>query len=130
MALTPEIEVEIVTKYRQTRSPFKTADAVGVSVSEVFQVIDSNPDSSPGALEERYGGLGRPNMQKYTVARRRAADRQWDNTDTAIAQARENYEKGTHLLATGRDGQWLILYSIPRVGRADPQQDYFLPEVA
>lgn len=129
MALTPEVEADILAKFKQTRSPFKTAHACGVDVSEVFAVIDAKSDQLTSA-EERHGGLGRPEMQRYTVARRRASDREWDNGNTAIALARENYEAGTHIMATGRDGAWLILYSIPRKGRPDPQPGYFLPEVA
>lgn len=129
MALTPEIVEEILVKYRQTRSPFKTAHAVGVDVSDVFAVIDDNSDQLTN-VQERHGGMGRPEMQQFIVARRRALDPSWDNGDTTIALARENYEKGTHIMATGRDGAWLILYSIPRKGRPDPMTDYFLPEVA
>lgn len=129
MPLTPEIEAEIVAKYRQTRSPFKTAHAVGVNVDDVFKVIDDKSDQLTAA-PERHGGLGRPDIQQFTVARRRVAQLGWDNDDPKIVQARQDYETGTHIMATGRDGAWLILYSIPRKGRPDPMPDYFLPEVA
>lgn len=129
MAVTPEVAAEIVSKFRQTRSPFKTAHAVGVDISEVFAVIDDSADQLT-AIQERHGGLGRPEMRQFLVARRRASDPEWDNSDAKIAAARDNYEKGTHIMATGRDGAWLILYSMPRKGRPDPMPDYFLPEVA
>lgn len=127
--LTPELETEILAKYRQTRSPFKTAHAVGVDVAQVFEVIDTKSDQLT-AIQERHGGFGRPDIQGYMVARRRATEPSWDNNDPAIAKARSEFEKGTNIMATGRDGAWLLLYSIPRKGRPDPMPDYFLPEVA
>jgi hypothetical protein len=127
--MTPEVKQEIVDKYRQTRSPFKTAHAVGVDVSEVFAVIDEKQDQLTSA-PERHGGFGRPDLREHMVGRRRASDLEWDNSDVLIAKARMDYEAGTHIMATGRDGAWLILYSIPRKGRPDPMPDYFLPEVA
>jgi hypothetical protein len=129
MSLTPEIEAEIVAKYRQTRSPFKTAHAVGVDVAQVFAVIDNNSDQLT-PIQERHGGMGRPEMQQFIVARRRSSVTEWNNEDEKIAAAREDFETGTHIMATGRDGAWLILYSIPRKGRPDPMPGYFLPEVA
>lgn len=129
MTVTPEIEEEILAKYRQTRSPFKTAHAVGVDISVVFEVIDTKSDQL-AAVQERHGGMGRPEMQPFIVARRRANQPTWGSDDEKVIEARENYEKGTHIMATGRDGAWLILYSVPRKGRPDPMPDYFLPEVA
>jgi hypothetical protein len=127
--LTPEVIADILVRYKQTRSPFKTATSVGVSVDEVFSVINSQQERVVTA-EERYGGLGRPDIRKHTVARRSATLLGWDNDNPAIIKARADYEAGTHIMATGRDGGTLILYSIPRKGRPDPMPGYFLPEVA
>lgn len=129
MAITPEIIEDTLRHYKQTRSPFKTATKVGITVTEVLQIVDSQQDKL-SSVQERHGGFGRPALQPFIVARRRALDREWDNGDTKVALARENYEAGTHIMATGRDGSWLILYSVPRRGRPDPMPDYFLPEVA
>jgi hypothetical protein len=129
VALTPEIIQEVLTQYKLTRSPFKTADKVGVSIGEVFQIVEDHEDKLT-SIPERHGGLGRPELKDFTVARRRASDREWDNTDAKIVEARKNYEAGTHIMVSGRDGAWLILYSIPRKGRPDPMPDYFQPEVA
>lgn len=113
MSPSPELIAEILHEYKRTRSPFKTATAVGVNVQTVWSVIDTNKDSmSP--FEERHGGRGRPEMEPYLVATRHVGDRGWNNEQPEIAAAREAYEAGTHEMATGRDGAWLILYSIPR----------------
>lgn len=128
MALTPEIEKEILQVYEQTRrSPFKTARQVGVSINEVFEVLNKNTESLEKA-SERHGGMGRPEMQKYLVARRKVAVRQWDNSSEEIAEARQNYANGTHELCTGRDGPWLLLYSIPRQRPVSGRERYFEPQ--
>lgn len=125
--LTPEVIEDIISEYRRTRSPFKTANACGVDVAIVWGVIDQNKDRM-SIYEERYGGKGRPELQQFLVASRRASDREWDNADHGIIAARRALEAGTHVMTTGRDGQWLLLYSIPRKGQRDPRPDYFLPE--
>lgn len=129
MALTQEVIDDILTLYKRTRSPFKISQKVGVSVDAVFEVINSHEEKLT-PLPERNGGFGRVELQPFTVARRRVSEREWDNKDDKIVEARTNYESGTHIMATGRDGAWLILYSFPRKGRPDPLPDYFLPEVA
>lgn len=121
-----EIVQEILAEYRRLKSPFKVATALGLEVGVVWNVIDQNEDQlQPYA--ERNGGYGRPELAPFMVARRNVNSRTtWDNEDPAIAQARADYEAGTHEMTTGRDGAWLILYSIPRRKR-DPRPDYFTP---
>lgn len=129
-AITPEVRDEIVRVYAQTRrSPFKTARLVGVSISDVFTVVNDDNDRADLA-SERYGGFGRPDVQPFIVARRTVKDRQWDNKLPEIIKARAEYEAGTHEMATGRDGQWLILYSIPRVKPVRGRKNYFQLECA
>jgi hypothetical protein len=126
--ITPEIEIEVIRIYQQTRrSPFKTARQVGVPVQDVFDIVARNKEQLESS-GERFGGEGRPDIKPYTVARRRVAERGWDNSLPEIIQARAEYEAGTHEMATGRDGAWLILYSIPRARKVAPRKGYFLPE--
>lgn len=132
MAITPENTADVLRLYRANPrrfSPFKVARQVGLSTEEVFNIIEDNRETLSTA-KERFGGFGRPELQPFIVARRRAMDREWDNNDPEIVKARTNLETGTHIMTTGRDGAWLVLYSIPRKGRPDPQPGYFLPEVA
>lgn len=129
MNLSPEIIAEVLQVFRQTRSPFKTSDKTGVPIKKVFDLIEANKEQL-AAARERHGGEGRPELRAFIVARRKVTQLGWDNKAQVIAQAREDFEAGTHLLATGRDGGWLILYSIPRQGKPEPKPDYFLPEVA
>lgn len=123
-----EVVKDVLATYKQTRnSPFKTARKCGIDVADVFAIIDDNQERLKSATEHN-GGKGRPELINFAVARRRADDRQWDNKDEAIVKARADYEAGTHEMATGRDGQWLILYSIPRRRREPNRDGYFLPE--
>jgi len=129
--ITPEIVDEVLRLHSQNPkrfSPFKASRSVGIDVADVFQIIEQNKDRL-NRSEEQYGGFGRPDIQQYVVARRRADEREWDNTDPAIAKARADYEAGTHEMATGRDGSWLILYSIPRKVQAHDRVGYFTPEI-
>lgn len=126
--ITPEIEAEIVASLKRTRSPFRVATKVGVDVNTVMQILEKNEDKL-SEIPERNGGLGREELRPYVVARRLASETSWDNDDPKISEARDNFEAGTHIMATGRDGAYLILYSIPRKGRPDPNPDYFLPEL-
>ena len=126
MNLSQEVIDDVLHEYRRTRSPFRTATATGIDVKLVWQIVDQHSDKL-SSFSERNGGLGRPEMQRYLVARRQVTARQWDNDLPEIAKARANYESGTIEMMTGRDGGWLILYAIPRK-KTSPRQDYFKPE--
>jgi hypothetical protein len=129
MTITPEIQSEILAEYAknpQRFSPFRTAKALGVPIQDVMATVDKSKDLT-ARMTVRFDGYGRPEMQDYFVARRRAMAQGWDNNEEVIAQARANFEEGTHDMATGRDGPWLILYAIPR-RRKTPRPGYFNTE--
>jgi len=123
--ITPEIEKELMVQYRRTRSPFKAAKAVGIAPADAWAIIDKHKDDQ---FEERFEGRGRPELERYAIATRRASERGWDNDAPAVAEARAAYEAGTHTMATGRDGQWLILYLIPLRRPVPARANYFKPE--
>lgn len=103
---------------------------------------------------QRYDGFGRPSLRRYIVARcyiqpKESWDRGsdlppetrstrhilgmrngvplggWDNKDPAIVEAREKHDAGTHEMCRARDGDWLILYAIPRKRPAVRHAPYF-----
>ena len=48
----------------------------------------------------------------------RHCDGPWLNEDQkGISKARDDYEAGTHEMCTGRQGDWFILFSVPRKKR-------------
>jgi len=123
-----DLENKILITHAKTRSPFKTANICETELSIVFEVLKKNKQNG-GAAPERFGGKGRPELEPFTVARRRANETGWDNTDKDIAEARSEYAAGRVELATGRDGAWLILYAFPRRRLAKGREDCFKCEV-
>lgn len=124
--ITPEIRQEIVAELRKTRAPGKVARSLGIDIRLVLPIADELSGLPRTSHEERFGGYGRPELSEFLVGRKRAHET-WDNSDPLIAGARDAYEAGTHDMATGRDGDWLLLYSIPK-RRVTPRPAYFQPE--
>lgn len=128
-AVTPEIEKEILAEYRknpQRFSPFRTASAVGASIDQVFAVVDANKESAAKS-DESHGGYGKPNLRRYLIARKKGMTSGWNNDDPKIKAARDGLEEGTNTMVTGRDGTWILLYSIP-LKTVRPRPNYFAPE--
>lgn len=118
-----ENEKEVLDEYKKCRSPFRVATQFGMDVNDVWKLIEANPrylEDPP----EKFGGMGRPQLRDFIVARRLVRGPKWDNTDPNIRKARELVESGHATMATGRDGGWEILYSIPLRRRA-PRPGYF-----
>lgn len=116
---------EVLDLYRRLRSPFRVSSALRMDVKDVWNIIEENQDKL-AARPNRYDGNGRPDLAVYAVARRKVTDDGWDNDSAEIRQAREDYEAGTHDLATARDGAWLILYAFPQK-KVTPRPGYFKP---
>ena len=125
--MNTELKDEIVRELRKFRSPSKVARNLGIDVRLVLPINDELSNSPRVQRQEQYGGFGRPELQQFIVGRKKAWA-VWDNNDPTIALARTNYEAGTHDMQTGRDGDWLILYSVPQ-GRVTPRPHYFRPQI-
>lgn len=127
MTITPEIRAEIQEAHArnpQRFSPFRTASALGVPIEEVMEEVKKLTEKQ-GAGKQQFDGFGKPELREHLVGRRKAMSAGWDNTDPEIAAARAAHEAGTHVMTTGRDGPWLLLYSIPRKGKPQPAPRYF-----
>lgn len=60
-------------------------------------------------------GRGRPELQEFIIGIRDLAEcGGWDNSETKIKNARQDYDDGKIEMCTGRDGMNCILYAIPR----------------
>lgn len=71
-------------------------------------------------------GRGPKHLHKYIVAIRSLYTHEgWDNNDPAIKKARKDYDDGLVEMATGRDGTFIILYSIPLRVRDRRRKPYF-----
>jgi hypothetical protein len=125
--ITPEIRDEIIFELRKVRAPAKVARNLGIDIRHVLPIADELAGQPRALRQEVHDGHGRPELRDMLVARKLAHD-VWNNDDPAIAGARAAYEAGSHDMATGRDGQWLLLYSIPQ-RKPTPRPDYFQPEI-
>lgn len=122
------IDQEIREEYANHRSLFKTAKKLGLDISYVKLVVESMPEEvKPDLTACRWDGFGDPEKKQFLVARN-PADRSWDNNRPEVSDAREAFEAGTHDMATGRDGPFLLLYMFPRAVRT-PRPNYFNPVV-
>src|SRR3546814_16985587 len=86
VSLTTKDKTAILEHYRRSRSPFKTATALGFELSEVWDLINER-DHLLHSRQERFGGYGRQELVRFTVARRRAG-RGWHNAAPALPRAR------------------------------------------
>lgn len=123
-----ELDKDIRDEYATHRSLFKTARKFDVTVEYVnsvvqSQVVEQTPDMSTCEFE----GFGDPEKKRFLVARSLAAG-SWDNKRPEVADARAKFEAGTHNMATGRDGPYLLLYLFPRAV-PQPRPNYFTPTV-
>jgi hypothetical protein len=125
--VSPEIKAEVIAALRKFRAPARVARSLGLDLSLVLAVNDEIGGSTRNLRREEYDGYGRVEFRPFIVGRKRAY-LSWDNTEPKIAAARAAYEAGTHDMMTGRDGDWLLLYSIPQ-RRITPRPNYFKPEI-
>lgn len=124
MEATPEVIAEVLGSYRRLRSPYKVARECGYEPRLVWEIVDGYADTLT-ISQERWGGQGSPEMLQYLAARLKLGSISWDNADPDVARARARFEAGTHTMATGRDGGWLLLYSIPLKKPIAARPDFF-----
>lgn len=124
--ITPEQRQEIVRALIKLRAPSKVAKKLGYDLRDILPIADELAGLPRVLREETNGGYGRPELRNFLIGRKRAHE-VWNNEEPAIKKAREDFELGTIEMTTGRDGDWLLLYAIPRV-KPDPKPLYFAPE--
>jgi hypothetical protein len=122
MSADEYLDQDIREEFAKHRSPFRTCRQLGVSLDRVMRVVG---DTSAHSVKNppRYGGRGRPELEQFIAATKNVND-PWDNSKPELRQARARYEAGTHEMCQGRDGDTIILYSIPRAV-ANPLPEYF-----
>jgi len=116
------LDLDIREEYAKHSSIFRTARQLGVSLDRVSRVVGKtnfHVEKQPA----KYGGRGRPELEKYIVATKHGNDG-WDHAMPELRQARQRYEAGTHEMCQGRDGDTIIQYLIPRAV-AQPRPGYF-----
>lgn len=127
MSISEDLRNEIIAGLRKLRSPSKVSRQLGIELRTILPIADELAGTPRVVREEQHGGYGKPELREFLLARKRAHET-WDNNLPTIAAARLAYEAGTHDMFTGRDGDWLLLYSKPQK-KVTPRPDYFKPEV-
>ena len=123
-----ELDKDIREEYSKHRSLFRTAQKLDVKVDYVASVVkDHKTVVAPDLTTCEFEGYGDPDKRDYMVARNLAVD-SWDNTRPEVADARAKYEAGSHIMALGRDGPYLLMYLFPRAV-SKPQPNFFTPRL-
>lgn len=116
------LDEDIRDEFSKHKSIFRTCKQLGISLDRVKKVIGTEE-----FLIERktavYGGRGRPELEQY-IAASKHANEPWNNSSPELRMARARYEAGTHEMCQGRDGDTILLYTIPRAV-PDPRPGYF-----
>lgn len=119
---------DVREEYGKHGSLFKTAKKFNVTVEYVHDIVGTAPiEEAPDISTCTWDGFGDPEKKKYLAARN-LAKTSWDNGRPEVAAARAKFEAGTHTLAIGRDGPWLLMYVIP-LAVVKPRPNYFQPMV-
>jgi hypothetical protein len=101
----------------------KVAALVGVRIDTPLHVMPFNP-----RRRQPPANIGNPKLQNRIVSIRHCETPDWPLADTdKIKRARQLYDDGTHEMCQGREGEWFILYLIPRKVRTAPRK-YFVME--
>jgi hypothetical protein len=108
--MTPEIALQ------KTRNPFELADLLKIHVDHAKELLTKDL--------ERLPGWGRVKMQKYIISRRFYAA-EWPREDLERIKTHQIfYDKGMVNMTQGRDGNYILLYSIP-TKRTEKREPYF-----
>lgn len=111
-------ERAILAQIGKGKRPTAISEQLGVPLTEVIEIYKGRVGT--GSRE-----IGREELRPYIVAVT-VAGQAWSPRDRkAILSARMRYDQGLDEMCTGRDGAFLILYSIPRIKRVEPRGYFF-----
>jgi hypothetical protein len=114
--MTPTEEQLVKDELAMGRDPRAVARDLGIPLSAVRPTLISSRRFEPISED----GYGRPKLRQYIVSRKNCHDTTWPKDDLLkINVARHRYDAGEIEMCQGRDGDWFILYAIPR---ARPEQ--------
>lgn len=99
-------EARILQLLEETRHPYRIQEEVQVTLSQVRKVMKDNPVELPG--------WGRLSLQPYIISRRGIWAGDWPSEDRGrILEHRRLHDQGRTTMCQGRDGQFILQYSIP-----------------
>ena len=121
MESLPSATRALIQEELKTRDPRTVARSLGIPLSHILVVP---PPSRHDPVSE--DGLGRQELRQYLVSRKSVRDPKWPDEDAEkIELARDLYDDGIVEVCQGRDGNWMLLYSIPRAEPEEGREVYF-----
>ncbi len=90
----------------KTKNPYEIADALDIRVREAREMLRKQP--------EYLEGWGRPSLHPYIISRRHCQAPRWPVEDAnRIYEHKKLHDDGKVTMCQGRDGEWILQYSIP-----------------
>lgn len=109
-------------------SPIKVAHKFGVPVGLVRFIINETPNPNTEFTKLSEDGWGRPALRRFILTRKPVGE-SWPKADEENLQKhRELYDAGLVEMCQGRDGDFIIQYSMPRRKPASRRHPWFKRE--
>lgn len=105
--ITPALRSKVIQCFELYGSEEKVDKVLHVGLKIIRHILRTYQYS------KTVDGRGRPELQPYIVATKKVSE-SWDNALPSLKAARREYDEGKVELCQGRDGENIILYSIPR----------------
>lgn len=113
--VTETLIVELQRELKGNRpNPVRIAARYGVPAAMVRYIMQESPSPNTTFSKVSEDGWGQPNLRPYLVSRKAAGDGWPEEDKEKIEVERENYDDGISEMCQGRDGDFILLYSIPR----------------
>lgn len=107
-------------------NPVKIAAKYGVAPSFVRYIMNELPNPVTSFTVHSEDGWGREDIRDFIVTRKIAGN-DWSQEDRKLMEdQRALYDEGVVELTQGRDGDFIIQYSIPRKKKAARLAPYFV----
>lgn len=119
-------EIELIESYRRDGlTDSKIERRTGIPLSKIRE-IPGTPVLETGRVltSDR---MGRHELREFILCTKDVND-VWPNLDPRIQDAKGRYDAGLCEICTGRDGDTLILYEIPRQRPVEGRHRYFAEE--
>lgn len=110
-------------------NPVKIAARYGVPASMVRFIMQESPSPNTEFTKVSTDGWGRKELRPWLISRKASGDA-WPEADKAkIEAARDDYDAGAVEVCQGRDGDFILLYRIPRKRPVKRIYQYFADTV-
>ena len=119
-------EIELIQSYRRDGlTDSKIERRTGIPLFKIRDLDGTTvPENGRVLTDDR---MGRHGLREFILVTKDVND-VWPNSDPRIQAAKDRYDAGLCEICTGRDGDTLILYEIPRQRPVEGRHRYFAEE--